>query len=664
MQFDPEIGSPERSVASLEDYLEAIRRRRLLVLLCIALALAASVTFTRQRTDVYETSAKVLLRSTPAGMVDDRLVVPNLEAEAEIMLSDEVGAAVIDQLGLDEWVAGDSVDAVYVPESNVIEVTAKSASPARAADLANAYVSVYTAQRIAAQDEHYSFNLGSLTAEVAEVSGRIAADRDLVKNLDLQIGALEAQDESIDRNVQLAPLAADRAAAADRIKLDEDRLSDLRVQVADLTRLRDGGQAAGKVLSTANPPSSPQGIPDAAFWIVAGIFGLAVGSVLAFTRERLDRRAQNSRAVELALGGRVMGAVPRFSWRYRRGAWSLVMVNGRSSAGMQQAREAFRRLRGSLLFIARTDDVRVVVVTSSHPLEGKSTTAANLALALSLGGQSVALVSADLRRPSLEGLFGVANNRGLGDYLSGTTDELRTVRIPGSDRLDLVTAGPPVANPGELLGSRRFTSLLADLAEEYDLVIVDTPPLGSAADALSAATSAAGVIVVVDGRRTETPDLLSVRNELDRAGVRLLGAVLNRDRSAPRRAAVAATSSVVLRRRASEESAGVRRPAPGRAGRGAGQGLLRDTSRHGGRRALNAGHAAAGALDRLPKRRSYSSRSDKQCGSTGSLDHARRSLGETLRSFGPWSVTGSARSQVASFALGHNPTQGTRLATH
>lgn len=532
MQFDPEIGSSERTVASLEDYLEAIRRRRFLVLGCVAVALVASVAYTRGRTETYESSAKVLLRSTPAGMVDDRLVEPNLEAEAEVVLSDEVGATVLEQLDLDEWVAGDAVDAVYVPESNVIEVSTQSESPERAADLANAYVTVYADQRVGAQDDYFSFNIDSLTAEIAEVSGRIATDRELVKVLDQQIGALEAQDETVDRNVTLAPLAADRAAASDRIKLDEDRLSDLRVQVADLTRLRDGGQAAAKVLSTANPSSSPKGIPDSVFWIVAGIVGLALGSVLAFTRERLDRRAQNSRAVELALGSRVMGAVPRFSWRFRRGAWSLVMVNGKSSAGMQQAREAFRRLRSSLLFIARTDDVRVVVVTSSHPLEGKSTTAANLALSLSLGGQSVALVSADLRRPSLEGLFGVANDRGLGDYLSGTTEDLRTVRIPGSDRLDLIVAGPPVANPGELLGSLRFTTLLARLSEEYDLVIVDTPPLGSAADALSAATSAAGVIVVVDGQRTETPDLLAVRNELDRAGVRLLGAVLNRDRSA------------------------------------------------------------------------------------------------------------------------------------
>jgi capsular exopolysaccharide synthesis family protein len=253
--------------------------------------------------------------------------------------------------------------------------------------------------------------------------------------------------------------------------------------------------------------------------------------MLAFLLERLDRSAQTSRDVELALGRRVIGAIPKFSWRFRRGQWALVMNSESKSRGLQPTREAYRRLRSSVLFLARAERTRSVVVTSSRALEGKSTTAANVAVSLAVGGARVALVSADLRRPSLERLFGVTNTEGLSTFLSGSTDALRIEQIPGVENLIFVPAGPEPTNPGELLGSPRFAALIATLADEVDLVVIDTPPLGAAADALAAASVADGVVVVVDGKRTETTDLLEIRAELDSAGVTLLGAVLNRDAS-------------------------------------------------------------------------------------------------------------------------------------
>jgi polysaccharide biosynthesis transport protein len=253
--------------------------------------------------------------------------------------------------------------------------------------------------------------------------------------------------------------------------------------------------------------------------------------VLAFLLERLDRSAQTSRDVELAIGRPVIGSVPKFSWRFRRGQWALVMANGRSSKSLQPAREAYRRLRSSLLFLAKVEGARTIVVTSSQALEGKSTTAANLAATLALGGTKVALISADLRRPSLERLLGVSNETGLSNYLNGETDTIRVEIVSGFESLFFVPSGREPRNPGELLGSSRFADVVATLYDQVEIVVIDTPPLGAAADALSVAGVADGVIVVVDGKRTETTDLLSIRNELDRSGARLFGAVLNRDSS-------------------------------------------------------------------------------------------------------------------------------------
>jgi capsular exopolysaccharide synthesis family protein len=288
------------------------------------------------------------------------------------------------------------------------------------------------------------------------------------------------------------------------------------------------------VIGVAVPPNARLGLSDRVFWVVALLLGLLFGVVGAFLRERLDRSVQVAKDVELALGGRVIGAIPKFGIRARRGQWSLVMAHGRGTAAIQRTREAYRRLRTSVMFVAKADGVKTVVVTSNRPAEGKSTTAANLAISLALGGVKTVLVSADMRRSSIEASFGLSNDRGLSSYLSGNTDTIRSERIAGVENLVVIPAGPEPSNPGELLGTDRFAALLEHLRTLHDMIVIDTPPLGAAADSLVAASLSDGLIVVVDGSKTDTTDLLEMRNELDRTGIRLLGAVLNRDTSQPK----------------------------------------------------------------------------------------------------------------------------------
>jgi receptor protein-tyrosine kinase len=150
---------------------------------------------------------------------------------------------------------------------------------------------------------------------------------------------------------------------------------------------------------------------------------------------------------------------------------------------------------------------------------------------MAMGGMDVALVSGDLRRPSLEATLDVPNNRGLTDFLSGAIDQPYEVTLDEYAGLTFLPAGQPTANPGELLGSNRFKRLIAGLEETHDIVIIDTSPIGVTADAAGAATAADGVLMVVDGRRTDTSDLLNIRDEFRSTGTSVVGAVLNRDAS-------------------------------------------------------------------------------------------------------------------------------------
>jgi capsular exopolysaccharide synthesis family protein len=205
-----------------------------------------------------------------------------------------------------------------------------------------------------------------------------------------------------------------------------------------------------------------------------------------------------------------------------------VMLTGATGARGHSVTESFRRLRSALQFIGNADDERVFIVTSADAKEGKSTVSSNLAVALAKAGSSVALVSADMRRPSLEERFGVdPPGPGLADHLLGvgTVQPTAIEEVPG---LWIVPAGSLPPNPGELLSSEAFAQLVTRFQREIDFIIIDTPPILAAADALAAASHGASVIMVADVKSTETDDLARARAELERAGVRVRGAVANR----------------------------------------------------------------------------------------------------------------------------------------
>jgi capsular exopolysaccharide synthesis family protein len=523
----PASNAGAKSIASLEDYIEAVRHRKFLVILSTLGLVALSIWFTSSRTKEYRAYSSVVVSPTPVGSTSAVLVAPNLEREVALIVSDEIAQAARSAAGtgIGKATAG------FKPLSDVIGITATSTSPSYAAALATAYANEYVTRRIEAQKSFYAVADKTAGDELDILRKRAGDAQNQIIEIDARINVSVASPLSDARTKDIAALSADRSELTSNLIQDQVRIRALEGQLSDSRRVQATQLPAAQVISAASVPSTPTGLKAPILWVAAGLLGLAIGIVAAFTRERLDRRANASRDVELALGGRVLGAVPPFGFRNRSGKWALVMANDASGAPAQRAREAYRRMRSSVLFLSRGEKVNRIVVTSNRPSEGKSTTSANLALSLALGGTRVALVSADLRRSSLERTFGISNDRGLTSYLSGSTDVLRQERIDGFEDLVIIPAGPEVANPGEMLGSTRFAQCIENLAREFEIVIIDTPPLSVAADALAAGNCADGIMVVVDGNRTETTDLLAIRSQIDRSGNKLLGAILNRDNS-------------------------------------------------------------------------------------------------------------------------------------
>jgi len=190
-----------------------------------------------------------------------------------------------------------------------------------------------------------------------------------------------------------------------------------------------------------------------------------------------------------------------------------------------------RLLRTNLEFASASQPIHALTVSSASPSEGKSTTAANLGVVMAQSGLATVVIDADLRKPTLNRIFGVENHSGLTTLLThpetAWEEEAKKVALPG---LYLIPSGPIPPNPSDLLSSDRFARLIDQIKEDADLVIIDSPPLLSASDALAISRHTDGVVLVSHSGRTRIDALRHAANSIHQGGIRLIGVVLNRQK--------------------------------------------------------------------------------------------------------------------------------------
>jgi succinoglycan biosynthesis transport protein ExoP len=291
-----------------------------------------------------------------------------------------------------------------------------------------------------------------------------------------------------------------------------------------------------KIAAKAITPAVPVGPQRNRNIIIAFLLSLAAGIGLAFLTDYLDDSVKTSDDIGRHLGLPTLALIPYHSLTEKRGL-SLVSRNGSAVRGTSivtleerhsPMAEAYRHLRTSLLFSSAGKPPQTILVTSSQPSEGKTTTAINTAITLAQSDVDVVIIDCDLRRPRLHSYFDMENTQGLTNYLSGEPNTEHLIkRCKGLPKLRVITSGPIPPNPAELLSSDEMKKLLQFLKGRYKHVIIDSPPAISFTDAAILSTLVDGVVLVAMAGKSSLHLMRRFKQRLGNIGARIYGVVLN-----------------------------------------------------------------------------------------------------------------------------------------
>ncbi len=298
--------------------------------------------------------------------------------------------------------------------------------------------------------------------------------------------------------------------------------SSLIAAIEEIESPAEGGKSPVRlsVITPASAPVSPSAPNTRLNLALGGLTGLAIGLGLAILRTTLDTKIRGEADLRRVTDKAILGGIS-----YDSDATKKPLL---TQAPAQSPRaESFRQIRTNLQFAHVSHKSKTVLVTSSLPGEGKSTTATNLAIAMAQSGQTVALVDADLRRPRINDYLGLESNAGLTTALIGEANVNDLLQPWGENNLYVLTSGQIPPNPSELLGSDAMKELIAGLESAFDAVIIDAPPLLPVTDAAVLAQQVGGVVLVVGASRVRTPDLKKSLDALEMVEADLLGVVMN-----------------------------------------------------------------------------------------------------------------------------------------
>ncbi|HTP10126.1 MAG TPA: polysaccharide biosynthesis tyrosine autokinase [Anaerolineae bacterium] len=469
-------------------------------------------------TPVYAASTTVLVNEAPSsGNTTDYASILTSERLAQtysaMMTKQPVVKAALEDLHLDlapeDVSPGISVNLVRDTQLMVLQVENKDKQLAM--NLANAIPVAFSRQNDAVQAERYADSKTNLTREIDALKAQISDRQTEINAIGTPTGP--------SKESELARLQTELAQLRQSLAYLLQSYENIRLAEAQST-------SNIVVVEPATLPTSPVRPRTFQNTLLGALVGLMLSVGLVFLIEYLDDRIRSPEQIDKVLRLPVVGLIAKMGNGYHgTGKHRLIAVREPRSPVV----EAFRSLRTNIQFAGVDQPIRTLLVTSAGPSEGKSTVAANLAVVMAQTGLKVALIDADLRRPTLHKLFNQINRSGLTDMILRDPSQWSGLAIAsGVPNLSLLLSGSLPPNPSELLGSKRMRQLLDHLHQSYDMVIIDAPPLLPVTDALVLSSLTNGVLLVIDYGSTRIGEAVHGKTQLDQSGARILGVVMNK----------------------------------------------------------------------------------------------------------------------------------------
>src|SRR5512132_581023 len=509
----------------LGDYVAALRRQWPLLVLVTLLAVGVATIWSFRQTPVYQATASVLVNplrtsQSPPGARPDQLI--NMTNEKQLALSVPVAEAAGKSLRSSATPGEllEHVSAEVPTDSQILRISYLDTAPLTAQRRANAFAQAYL-----------DYRKDAVVTQVAKV-------HKILTNQLNDLSAKKRRNEEIASNPD-APEAQRRTAEAS-LTVYNSQLNNVSQELVGLEQL---DLSPGRVIQPAalpTGPASPRHLRNVGIGTFVGLF---LALAVAFVRDRSDDRLRGREDLAERLDRPVLASIPKLSrWKRRpdrlgwtrRDPFAPVFLDEPDSA----AAEAYRTLRARVARLAAQLDINSIMVVSPNVGEGKSTTAANLAVALAESGSDVLLVSADLRRPRVHQFFGLTNKSGLANILvdgapdgppvdglrSQTASELWGVGV----HLWAILSGPHTSQASSLMDSDAMKEFLKEQRDLFEFVILDCAPALVVADSLALAPLVDAVLVVADAKESRRTAVSQLREQLEHVGGKTIGGVLNR----------------------------------------------------------------------------------------------------------------------------------------
>ncbi len=505
----------------LQTYLKILWRRKWLILLVTLLVTGVAVVYTYLATPMYVSTTTLrvaTIGSELGGRPDTSYTQLLMSTYATIATGATVRTELMRELDLS---ARPLVTVDLVRNTELMKIQATATDPAEAQAVADATAKIIIRESRQQFSGDGQSMLEILQRQVEQVEGELAVARN---NYDTLV-----QESSND--------ATALDAARKSIELKERTYAGL-LESYETARVNEAVRAnAVYVVEPAPRPGQPSSPREDVNLVVGLLIGFFAGIALAFLVENLDTRLYGNEQIEAIAQARIIGEIPRAKDKLR------IAFSGN---GHSMQSEAFRRLRVNVLAPNSTERVQTILVTSAKDGDGKSTVAGNLALTMAQSGRRVMLVDCNIHQPAVHQLFDLPNDVGLTDLLAGQVSISGVTQETKIPRLHLISCGTALllqansphsimpaglidrlSQGAELLGSPRMATILTDLRQSYDIVILDTPALTQITDAMVLAPFVDEIVLVVARHQSTRDALRTAQQHLSYVGAKSVGVVLN-----------------------------------------------------------------------------------------------------------------------------------------